>query len=238
MNVKLYYWPIPFRGNFIRLLLEDANATYTEASPEETVKYKTSSPEEQPFPAMAPPFLHDLDDGVFLSQMPTIVMYLSEKLNYLPKDAFKSAVCLKLLLDSNDVLAEITNSNGSTMWEYEIWKPFRQKRLKRWFEIFEQTALKSGLQPDSGFMWGDDQISTADIVLHALFGTMTRCLPELSVDFQNHAPRVFTLCQRMEERPKIKQFIESQSRKYEKQYCGGQIEQSIRRMLELDLQHE
>ena len=127
------------------------------------------SPEEQPFPSMAPPFLHDLSSDIFLSQMPVIVMYLAEKLNFLPKDSFKSAICLKLVLDSNDVLAEITNLNGTTMWEYKPWRQFREKRLKRWFEIFEQTGQQFGLNSKSDYMLGGDQIS----VVNAPFETIS-----------------------------------------------------------------
>ena len=234
MNYKLYYWPVPFRGDFIRLLLEEANEKYSDATYDEIINLKSMSPEKQPFPSMAPPFLHDLNSDIFLSQMPVIVMYLSEKINYLPKGSFKSAICLKLLLDSNDVLAEITNLNGTIMWEYDKWRQFREKRLKRWFEIFEQTGQQFGLNSDSDYLLGGDQISAADIITYALWGTMIRCIPELSVDFQKHSPNLFALCQRIASRPNIQKFVESQSRRYGNLYCGGQIEKSIRRMLEQD----
>lgn len=234
MNYKLYYWPVPFRGNFIRLLLEEADEQYDEATHEEIIELYAKSPEAQPFPAMAPPFLHDVRSDIFLSQMPVIVMYLSEKLNFLPKDSFKSAICLKLLLDSNDLLAEITNLNGTIMWEHKSWKQFREKRLKRWFEIFEQTGQQFGLNSKSGYMLGGDQISVADIATCALWGTMIRCLPELSVDCRKHAPNVFALCQRIENRPKIQTFVEDQLQSYGNLYCAGQIEKSIRSMLARD----
>ncbi len=234
MNYKLYYWPVPFRGNFIRLLLEEADEKYGEATYEEIIDLHSMSPEEQPFPSMAPPFLHDLSSDIFLSQMPVIVMYLSEKLNFLPKDSFKSAICLKLLLDSNDVLAEITNLNGTTMWEYKPWRQFRETRLKRWFEIFEQTGQRFGLNSKSDYLLGGNQISMADIVTYALWGTMIQCLPELSIDCQKHSPNVFALCQRIENRPKIQKFVEGQIQSYGNLYCGGQIEKSIRSMLEQD----
>jgi glutathione S-transferase len=83
-------------------------------------------------------------------------------------------------------------------------------------------------------MLGGDQISVADIATCALWGTMIRCLPELSADCQKHAPNIFELCQRIENRPKIQSFLEEQNQNYGNLYCGGQIEQSIRRMLEQD----
>ena len=113
MNYKLYYWPAPFRGNFIRFLLEEAGEKYEEASVKEISKLYSLSVEDQPIPMMAPPFLHDRGRDVFLSQMPAIVMYLSEKMGLLPQDSYKSAICNKLVLDSNDVLIEMTNYNGS-----------------------------------------------------------------------------------------------------------------------------
>jgi glutathione S-transferase len=234
MKYKLYYWPVPFRGNFIRLLLEEADEHYEEATYKEIVDLYSIAVEEQPFPAMAPPFLHDLDADIFLSQMPVIVMYLAEKLNFLPKDSFQSAICLKLLLDSNDVLADITNLNGTVMWKHPSWKEFRENRLKRWLEIFEQTGQRLGLGSKSDYMLGGDQISVADTATCALWGTIIRCLPELSADCQKHAPHIFELCQRVESRPNIQSFLAEQHQNYGNLYCGGQIEQSIRRMLEQD----
>lgn len=235
MNYKLYYWPVPFRGDFIRLLLEEADEPYDEATDEEVIDLYSTSPEEQPLAVMAPPVLHDLDSDIFLSQMPAIVMYLAKKLNFLPNDSLQSTLCLKLLLDSNDVLADITNWNGTVMWEYSSWRQFRENRLKRWFEIFEQTGQQFGLGSKSDYILGGDQISVADIVTYALWGTMIRCLPALSIDCQSNSPNIFELCQRIENRPKIQKFIESQIQRDGNLYCGGQIEKSIRRMLEHDM---
>jgi glutathione S-transferase len=234
MNYKLYYWPAPFRGNFIRFLLAEAGEKYEDASVKEISGLYSSPVEDQPHPMMAPPFLHDLDRDVFLSQMPAIVMYLSDKLDLLPQDPYKSAICNKLVLDCNDVLIEITNYNGSVMWERESWRQFRDKRLKRWLEIFELTGRTFGLNSDSGYMLGGQQISIADIVTYALWGTMIRCLPELRADCSKHAPCVFGLCQRIESRSNIKQMVDNQEKNWGKQYCGGQIEKSIRSMLEQD----
>lgn len=234
MSYKFYYWPVPFRGNFIRLLLEEANEKYSEATVDEIMEIKTKTPDAQPLPSMAPPFLHDLSSDLFLSQMPAIVMYLGGKLGFLPDDSYMSAICLKLVLDSNDVLAEITNLNGSMMWHHEKWKEFRGQRLKRWFRIFEQTGKTFGLKPDSGYMLGSDQISAADLTAFALWGTMTRCLPELSVDFQKHAPNLFALCQKIADRPNIRKFLDEQQKSYGDLYCGGHIEKSIRSMLKKD----
>ena len=48
---KLYYWPLPFRGCFIQLLLEHAGVKYDLASVDETAELKNLSVPDQPVPA-------------------------------------------------------------------------------------------------------------------------------------------------------------------------------------------
>ncbi|MGF1457708.1 MAG: glutathione S-transferase family protein [Leptolyngbyaceae cyanobacterium] len=234
MNCKLYYWPVPFRGNFIRVLLAEAGEKYDEATDEEIVDLMSLPLQEQPLPSMAPPFFYDGDSNIFLSQMPAIVMYLADKLNLLPDDPWRSHLCLKLLLDSNDVLIDITNWNGTAMWDRASWRQFRTERLKRWLELFEQLGQQFGLGSTSVYLLGGTQITVADLATYALWGTMTRCLPQLRADCQQQAPHIYELCQQIEQRPKVQQFVKAQLAKSDDLYCGGQIERSIRHMLEQD----
>lgn len=231
---KLYYWPLPFRGAFIQLLLEHAGAEYLLASGEETSAFKNSHATTQGIPAMAPPFLKDCANGTYIAQMPAIMMYLSERLGYLPSGPYKRALVLKTLLDCNDVLSDLTNANGSKMWEHEQWISFRDDRLKKWMRIFEATGERNGLRADAGFLLNPDQESCADIAVTALFGTMCRCLPQLHNDFKATAPKTEALVVRIESDPIVRDFIKRQEAETGQLYCGGQIEQSIRDMLSLD----
>ncbi|MGB5707141.1 MAG: hypothetical protein WBM41_09920 [Arenicellales bacterium] len=231
---KLYYWPLPFRGAFVQLLLEHAGAEYQIASSEETLAFKDSSAKTQGIPAMAPPFLKDCINGTFIAQMPAIMMYMSERLGYLPSGPYKRALVLKTLLDCNDVLSDLTNANGSKMWEHEQWISFRTDRLKKWMRIFEATGERNGLRRDAGFLLNPDQENCADIAITALFGTMCRCLPQLHTDFKVTAPKISALVARIESDPIVRDFIERQEAEHGQLYCGGQIEQSIRDMLAQD----
>ncbi|MDX2470778.1 MAG: glutathione S-transferase family protein [SAR324 cluster bacterium] len=233
MSYTLYYWQAPFRGNFIRLLLCDASQAYSEVDPSEILRIKNLPVDEQALPSMAPPFLMDETSGQFLSQLPAIVLYLAQKLELYPEDAYKAAVGTKLLLDANDVLAELTNYNGSYMWEEKLWKAFRATRLKRWMEIFEACGRQFGLQAESGFMLDAQQISFADHATYALWGSMIHYLPELEKDLKTNAPLVYNLCQRIGARPNLQGFLTEQSKRVDGNYCGGQIERSIRSMLAL-----
>ncbi|MEX0798281.1 MAG: glutathione S-transferase family protein, partial [Bacteriovoracaceae bacterium] len=224
---KLYYWDAPFRGNFIRLLLSEANLSYEEADP---TKIYPKKREAIKFPAMAPPILYDKEEKSHLSQMPAIVMYLAEKHDLAPKDFFLKAIAAKLIMDCNDVLMEITNFNGQKMWKQDEWRDFRNNRLSLWMRIFEKTGSSHGLKENSGFILGK-RASAADIAAAALFGTMVYCFPQLKQDLEEQAPKVASLCARIERRKNISKFLTKQRKEYGTIYCGGQIEKSIRRML-------
>lgn len=227
MKYKLYYWNAPFRGNFPRLCLEDQGIQYEELDPSEIYPDKRLDIQ---FPGMAPPFLFDKKHNKYLTQMPAITMYLGDTHGLLPKSKLERALSGKLLLDCNDILHEITNYNGLTMWKEGPWKEFRAERLPVWMRIFEKIGKENGLKKTGGFMFGE-HISVADYAATALFGSMVYCLPELKEDLQEHAPKISALCERVEKRKKIKSFLEKQREEIGLLYCGGQIEKSIRKML-------
>ena len=170
--------------------------------------------------------LIDNASGRALSQMPAIVLYVSRELELLPVDRFDAAMCLKVLMDCNDVLMEICRYNGSMMWERDAWERFRGERLPRWLDIFEDGIRR-------GYI-GGETVSYADIAVYALFGNMTRCLPELAPEVRERAPCVWTLCEAIGAAPALAAFVAGEEAQYGKLYCGGQIEESIRKMLAMD----
>lgn len=228
MDYKLYYWDLPFRGNFIQMLLEEVGAEYErrdagELYPDRSLKIKN--------PGMAPPYLYECKSKTYYAQMPAILMHLGREYDYLPKRAETHTLALKTILDCNDVLMEITNYNGTLMWEKSKWEEFRYSRLPDWMKVFEKTGLDHGLKGGKGFLLGST-ISVADIVTTALFGTLVYSFPELESDLQENAPHIATLCQKIEARPAIQRFLVAQREAYGNGYCGGQIEDSLRKMIE------
>jgi glutathione S-transferase len=224
---QLYYWPIPFRGCFVSYLFAYRDVPLAlEASLELINDMKNMPPGEQDIPFMGPPVLRDLESGRTLGQMPAIVLYVSRELGLLPDDAFDMSMSMKILMDCNDVLMEMCRYNGSSMWTREEWQQFRSRRLPRWMHIFEETLKR-------GFL-GQDAVTFADIGAYALFGNMTRCLPELEADLVGHAPGIHALCDRIGSQPSVARYVAAQEQEYGKLYCGGQIEASIREMLAMD----
>jgi len=224
---QLCYWPIPFRGCFVSYLFAYRDVPLLEESnPGKNAVLMNRPPGEQDVPYMGPPMLRELESGRALSQMPAIVLYASGELDLVPQDPFDAALCMKVLMDCNDVLMEICRYNGASMWTREEWKSFRSERLPRWMRIFEASLQR-------GF-FGKDVTNYADIGVFALFGNMTRCLPELDADLLEHAPGIQAHCRKIGSQPSLARYVAGEEEKYGKRYCGGQIEQSIREMLAMD----
>lgn len=226
-DYNLYYWDVPFRGIFPQLLLEEVGANYewhdaSEIYPKKSLKIHN--------PGMAPPYLYDKKSDRYLSQMPAILMHLAREYDYLPKRTEGLDLTLKTICDCHDVLLEITNSYGAKMWKEEDWKEFRNERLPKWMKIFEEIGLSHGLKKENGYLLGST-ISVADIAITALFGTMIHSFPELKKDLDKHAPHISNLCERVEARPALKEFLDKQRAQFGQVYCGGEIEKSLRKML-------
>lgn len=223
----LYYWDVPFRGIFPQLLLEDAGANYewhdaSEIYPRKSLKING--------PGMAPPYLYERKTDRYLAQMPAIMLHLAREFHYLPARMETADLSLKTIMDCHDILLEITNSYGKSMWVEKEWKEFRSERLPEWMKIFELTGTSHGLKADKGFLLGS-KISVADIATTALFGTMTHSFPELAADLRKHAPKIQKLVERIENRPRLKTFLTRQRQAKGSVYCGGEIEKSLRKMV-------
>ena len=224
---QLYYWPIPFRGCFVSYLFAYRGVPFLEETSFDEIRSQMERPPaEQDVPFMGPPVLRDREKGETLSQMPAIVLHVSRDLDLLPDNPSDMAMSMKILMDCNDVLMEICRYNGSIMWAREEWQQFRTKRLPRWMKIFEESLARRFI--------GKDSVSFADIGVFALFGNMTRCLPELEADLVTHAPGIHGHCLRIGAQPSLAKYVEQQEQEYGKLYCGGQIEKSIRKMIAMD----
>jgi glutathione S-transferase len=224
---QLLYWPLPFRGCFISYLFAFRDVPLLQENDyDQIAELKNQEPGDQDVPFMGPPVLRDLESGRSLSQMPAIVLGVSGELGLLPDDTFDAAMCMKILMDCNDVLMEICRYNGTSMWDREEWTAFRTARLPRWLDLFEESLRRGYL--------GGDSVTFADVGVYALFGNMVRCLPELEPDLSGRAPGIHSLCRRIGSETSLAAFVRDEERRYGKLYCGGQIEESIRAMLAMD----
>ena len=227
-DYTLYYWPVPFRGQFIRAILAHAGKIWDE--PDDVGAMTGAAPDRQPVPFMGPPALIDHATGFKLSQMPAIAFYLGETLYLLPTGAEGRALSIKIVADANDVIDDITLDGGREMWTAETWKAYGP-RLDRWMAIFETSAKHSGLTPDAGYLLGHPQAGIADIVTATLWWTLGDRFPPIGERLHQQAPLIAGLTERLMATPRLKNLIDDSNKRFGNAYCGGEIEASMRKVI-------
>ncbi len=226
----LYYWSIPFRGQFVRAVLAHAGKSWTEGGDEAIAKLMDGPVKKMPVPFMGPPLLIDKKAKTAIAQMPAILLYLGETLDLLPRAPARRALALKTVNDANDVIDEITLDGGRQMWTPRRWKQF-VPRLKKWMSFWEETGRRHGLKKTSGFLLGGRAPDIADVVTATLWGTMADRFPKIETMLKRSAPMTAALTERMNARPALAKLAAKAKTDYGEAYCGGKIEKSLRKVL-------
>lgn len=229
-DFALYYWPLPFRGQFVRAILAFAGKTWSEADAATISALMSGQIKDMPVPFMGPPLLVDSRNETAVAQMPAIMLYLGETLHLLPADAAQQAATLKIVHDANDVIDELTLDGGRQMWTEKRWTGF-QPRLRKWMSIWEETGRRHGLHANRGFILGGDAAGIADVVTATLWGTMADRFPKIADILTDAAPMTAGLVRRVANLPPLEQLAARTRRAYGDSYCGGRIEASLRKVL-------
>ncbi|MGP3697935.1 glutathione S-transferase [Rhodobacter sp. NSM] len=221
-DYTLYYWPIPFRGEFIRAILAHQGATVEEPDAAAISSMMRADPAAQPVPHMAPPLLVDTASGEAVAEMPAICFWLGQRFGLLPEEPHRGALAMKLVNDANDVLDEMTLDGGKSMWTETAWADY-QPRLRRWMHIWEATHARGWLPAD--------EEGLAQIVTATLWGVMTDRLPRLRPVLEAEAPGVTQLTDRVRALPSLSAQARNSRDRFGEAWCGGDIEKSLRRVL-------
>ena len=230
-DYQLYYWAVPFRGQFVRAVLAFAGKSWDEVEDSDIAALMEGPIGAMPIPFMGPPLLVDKQADFAIAEMPAIVLYLGETLGLLPADAALRALTMKIVNDANDVIDEMSLNGGRDMWTPSRWDEFRP-RLEKWMTIWEETGRRHGLAGDSGFMLGDDKAGIADVVTATLWTTMTERFSKVRSVFEQTAPMTAALCQRVSAMPALAELADRARQDYGEAYCGGQIGASMKRVLD------
>lgn len=226
-DFDLYYWPVPFRGQFIRGILAYGECSWDEHDFGGIVELMGRGVEKQPIAFMGPPVLIDRHRNFAVSQMSAIAMYLGERLEILPSTAEGRALTAKIVSDANDVIDELTLNGGREMWTREKWNEF-VPRLQKWLRIFQDTGERNGLKSDVGFMLGTEQPSVADIVTSILWATMADRFAVIEAIIKETSPMIMSLSKRIQAIPSLTALDTRSFNDYAGAYCGGEIEKSLR----------
>jgi glutathione S-transferase len=230
-DYDLYYWSVPFRGQFVRAVLAFAGKTWSEGGDAAIEKLMDGPVKHMPVPFMGPPMLIDKRADFAIAEMPAIILYLGETLDLMPATAALRAMTMKVVNDANDVIDEITLDGGRQMWTKKRWQAFRP-RLKKWMSLWEETGHRHGLTADSGFLLGGEKPGIADVVTATLWSTMTERFSRIETTLEESAPRTQGLTRRVADLPPLAKLAAKAREDYGDAYCGGQIEASLRKVLE------
>mmetsp|Transcript_16129 Transcript_16129/g.49295 ORF Transcript_16129/g.49295 Transcript_16129/m.49295 type:complete len:259 (+) Transcript_16129:36-812(+) len=221
-SLRLYYHPeIPGRGEFVRLVLEEAGLDYVDVGRVEggdVVRARCAAfkSEEAGAPALrpfAPPFL-ELEDGTLISQTASCVMYVGEISGLVPSDPAKRAVVNALVLTVADISAEVHDTHHplKVSLYYEDQKDaaklraaeFVGLRLPKQLKYLDETLRAGG----GDFMCGAS-LTVADVVVMHLLNGLEHAFPRGYKKATAATHALVALAKRIRERPRIKAYLES-----------------------------
>ena len=229
-HYQLHYWQMPFRGQFIRAILAWAEQRWDEFDDAAVAETMEADVHEQAIPFKGPPMLVDKRSGFALAQMPAIAYWLGETHSLLPVGLDGKAWSIKVVNDCNDVIDELSLDGGKQMWSPQRWQEF-QPRLKRWMAIFEETGRRHGLTADDGHLLGGSAPGVADIVTATLWGVLAERFPAIGELLDKEAPAVAGLTRRLMAEARLANLAVVSREQFGDSYCGGEIEKSMRRVV-------
>ena len=218
MRYELYYWPeIQGRGEFVRLALEEAGASYVDVARRRG--YGTPAMlkmmESGGRPPLAPPFLKA--GKLVIAQVALILHYLGPKLRLVPRSEADRLWAHQLQLTITDFVLEIHNTHHpiSSQLYYEDQKPaakrftqeFWRHRVPKFLGYFEELLGKSR----GPYVFGR-KLSYVDLSLFQIVAGLRYAFPKRMKRFEKQIPRLVALHDHVAERPRIAAYLQSERR--------------------------
>lgn len=217
MHYELYYWTgIQGRGEFVRLALEDAGASYDDVARDQgddaIVRY-LDGVHEGPLP-FAPPFLKA--GRLLIAQTANILQYLGPPLELVPDSESRRLYAHQLQLTISDLVAEVHDSHhpvASSLY-YEDQRAearrraadLRETRLPKFLDYFEQMLERGGGRHALR------EHSYVDLSLFQLMVGLDYAFPRAMRRLEPQLPLLHALSQRVAERPRIAAYLDSSRR--------------------------
>jgi glutathione S-transferase len=223
MRYELYYWPeIQGRGEFVRLALEEAGASYVDVARDKRAGgmpalLKIMGDAKLRQPPFAPPFLKA--GKLLVSQTPNILMYLGARHALAPKTEAGRLWVNQLQLTIADFLVEahdVHHPIGSGLY-YEDQKAeslrraddFRKNRVPKYLGYFERILERAGGK--TPFLAGRS-LNYADLSLFQMVAGLRYAFPKMMARQEKKHPLVCGLADRVAARPRIAAYLASPRR--------------------------
>lgn len=217
MRYELYYWTgIQGRGEFVRLALEDAGASYVDVAREkgEGAMAAFLDGEHEGAPPFAPPFLKA--GRLVIAQTANILQYLGPRLGLVPDSESGRIYAHQLELTISDIVAEVHDSHhpvaGGLYYADQRAEAkrraadLRETRLPKFLGYFEDVLQRGGGRHPLR------QHSYVDLSLFQLVSGLDYAFPRAMRRLSPKLPQLIALRRRVAERPNIAAYLQSPRR--------------------------
>jgi len=222
LHVELYYWPtIQGRGEFVRLLLEEAGVDYVDVARAKggmATMMRFLEGEEPGALSFAPPFVKV--GGTVVSQTANILAFLAPKLGLVPDDETLRAEASQIQLTIADFVGEIHDTHhpiaGSLYYEDQQTEAerraqaFVKERLPKYLGWLEDILTRKEESPGRWLVGND--LTYVDLSVFQLIEGLRYAFPNAMARLERRVPQVVALRDRVAERPRIAAYLESKRR--------------------------
>jgi glutathione S-transferase len=224
MRYELYYWPtIQGRGEYVRLALEEAGAPYRDVARESgrrggvaaLMRYLDGRRVERP--PFAPPFLKS--GKLVIGQTANILHYLAPRHGLVPGNEAARLWSHQLQLTIADLVTEIHDTHhpiSSGLYFEQQKKEARRRaadfwksRAPKYLGYFESLLARRSSR--GGYLLGA-RLTYPDLSLFQIVAGLSYAFPKAMGRAARRHPRLFSLHQRVEERPRIAAYLASPRR--------------------------
>ncbi|CAL78717.1 putative glutathione S-transferase P subunit [Bradyrhizobium sp. ORS 278] len=217
MRYELYYWPmIQGRGEYVRLALEEAGASYRDVAREEGLAAMTAMLEaDGDTPPFAPPFLKA--GRRIIGQTANILLFLGARHGLAPKAEAGQLWVHQLQLTITDFVVEIHDTHhplGPTLYYEDQRFPAKKRTAEFWNErvpkflgYFEQILAKGG----GAYVTGR-RLTYVDLSLFQVVAGLRYAFPNRMAAFERNVPGLVALHDRVAARPNIAAYLASERR--------------------------
>jgi glutathione S-transferase len=224
MVYRLYYWPsIQGRGEFVRICLEEADASYVDVAREaksgsgmaELMRILKGRGDARP--PFAPPFLKA--GRLVIGQTTHILMFLGPRHGLAPKDEAGRLWANQLQLTVADFVDEVHETHhpiASGLYYQDQKKEarrrtfyFLQDRVPKFLGYFESLLSRN---PRSDHYLVGAKLSYVDLSLFQVVAGMKYAFPKSMARIARRHRRLFALHDRVQSRPRIAAYLASRRR--------------------------
>jgi glutathione S-transferase len=220
MRYELYYWPsIQGRGEYIRLAMEEAGASYRDVAREPDGMAAMSKMLEAKggkggTPPFAPPFLKA--GKLVIAQVANILFYLGGRHDLAPKAEAGQLWVHQLQLTITDFVVEVHDTHhplGTSLY-YEDQRAAAKKRTAEfWNErVPKFLGYFERILADNGPYVTGRRLTYVDLSLFQIVEGLRYAFPERMKAFQRQIPGLIALRDRIAARPNIKAYLASERR--------------------------